>query len=50
MFEQVGHKIEDVCPDDMTRDTVATEAGYTTITPLMTTRTNLELFKKFKNL
>jgi 5'-nucleotidase len=50
MFEQVGHKIEDVCPDDMTRDTVATEAGYTTITPLMTTRTNLELFEKFKNL
>ena len=50
IFEQRGHKIDDVCPSDMTRDTVATEAGYTTITPLLTTRTNLEVFEKFKNL
>ena len=50
IFEQRGHKIDDVCPDDMTRDTVATETGYTTITPLLTTRTNLEVFEKFKNL
>ena len=50
IFEQRGHKIDDVKPDDMTRDTVATEAGYTTITPLLTTRTNMEVFEKFKNL
>ena len=50
IFEQRGHKIDDVCPDDMTRDTVATEAGYITITPLLTTRTNLDVFNKFKNL
>ena len=50
IFEQRGHKIEDVCPQDMTRDTVATEAGYTTITPLLTTRTNMEVFEKFKSL
>ena len=50
IFEQQGHKIDDVCPQDMTRDTVATEAGYTTITPLLTTRTNMEVFEKFKSL
>ena len=50
IFEQRGHKIDDICPDDMTRDTVATEAGYITITPLLTTRTNLDVFNKFKNL
>lgn len=50
IFEQRGHKIDDVCPLDMARDTVATEAGYATITPLLTTRTNLEVFEKFKNL
>ena len=50
IFEQRGHKIDDVCPSDLTRDTVATEAGYITITPLLTTRTNMEVFEKFKNL
>lgn len=50
IFEQRGHKIEDVCPEDMSRDTVATEAGYITITPLMTTRTNMKVFEKLKNL
>ena len=50
IFEQRGHKIDDVCPQDMTRDTVATESGYTTITPLLTTRTNMEVFEKFKSL
>jgi 5'-nucleotidase len=50
IFEQRGHKIEDVCPEDMSRDTVATEAGYITITPLMTTRTNMDVFEKLKNL
>ena len=50
MYEQVGHKIDDICPEDMTRDTVATEAGYTTITPLVTTRTDIKTFEMFKNL
>jgi 5'-nucleotidase len=50
MYEQVGHKIDDECPEDMTRDTVATEAGYTTITPLVTTRTDMAVFERFRNL
>ena len=50
MFEQHGHKIEDEDPLDMSRDTVATEAGYITITPLLTTRTNLDVFEKFKHI
>lgn len=50
MYEQVGHKIDDIFPEDMTRDTVATEAGYTTITPLVTTRTDMAVFERFKSL
>lgn len=46
MYMQMGHKLPDVCPEDMTRDTVATEAGYVTITPLLSTRTNMEVFEK----
>ena len=44
MYVQVGHKIEDVCPDDIKRDTVAIHKGYISVTPLLTTRTNMELF------
>ena len=46
MYMQMGHKLPDVCPEDMTRDTVATEAGYITITPLLCTRTNMDVFNK----
>ncbi|MBQ8529353.1 MAG: 5'/3'-nucleotidase SurE [Clostridia bacterium] len=46
MYMQMGGKIPDVSPEDMTRDTVATEAGYITITPLLCTRTNMEAYEK----
>ena len=45
MYLQVGHKIEDVCPDDIKRDTVAIHKGYISVTPLLHYRTNMELFK-----
>lgn len=45
MYLQVGCKIEDVCPDDIKRDTVAIHKGYISVTPLLATRTNVELFK-----
>ena len=44
MYVQVGHKIEDVCPDDIKRDTVAIHKGYISVTPLLSYRTNMELF------
>ena len=46
MYIQVGHKIDDVCPDDIKRDTVAIHKGYISITPLLSSRTNMELFDK----
>ena len=44
MYLQVGCKIDDVCPDDIKRDTVAIHKGYISVTPLMATRTNMSLF------
>ena len=46
MYIQVGHKIDDVCPDDIKRDTVAIHKGYISITPLLSSRTNMEFFDK----
>lgn len=43
MYEQVGAKIDDICPDDIKRDTVAIHTGYISITPLLSTRTNMEV-------
>ena len=43
MYLQVGSKIEDVCPDDLKRDTVAIHKGYISITPMLHLRTNMEL-------
>ena len=43
MYLQVGSRIEDVCPDDLKRDTVAIHKGYISITPLIHMRTNMEL-------
>ena len=48
MYLQVGEIIPDVCPEDMDRDTVAVHAGYITVTPLMATRTNMQVFEKYK--
>ena len=43
MYVQVGHKIDDVCPDDIKRDTVAIHKGYISVTPLLTYRTNMDV-------
>ena len=48
-YLQMGRKLPDVEPDDQTRDTVSVEAGYISITPLMATRTNMELFHALNN-
>ena len=45
MYLQVGCKIDDVCPDDVKRDTVAIHKGYISVTPLLSYRTNMELFR-----
>ena len=48
MFRQVGDIIPDACPNDLDRDTVAVHAGYISITPLLATRTNMQVFEKFR--
>ena len=48
MYRQDGDIIPDVCPDDLNRDTVAVCSGYISITPLLATRTNMEVFEKYK--
>lgn len=46
MYIQTGERIDDEFPNDLTRDTVAIENGYVTLTPLTLNRTNLEAFNK----
>ena len=48
MYLQTGCLIPDVSPDDETLDTVMTEKGYITLTPMLTTRTNLSVFEDLK--
>ena len=48
LYKIVGEPKEDEMPEDMDRDTVALHKGYITITPLLTSRTNMEVFRKFK--
>lgn len=48
MYVQSGAPVPDVCPDDLNRDTVAVESGYISITPLLCTRTNMDVFKKYQ--
>ena len=43
MYVQIGSRIEDVCPDDIKRDTVAIHKGYISVTPLLSLRTNMSL-------
>lgn len=50
LYLQEGDQIPDVCPDDLNRDTVALEAGYISITPLLTTRTDMSAFAKLKSM
>ena len=49
-YLQEGDQIPDVCPDDFNRDTVTMEAGYISVTPLLTTRTNMAAFENLKKL
>ena len=48
MYIQLGEPIADICNDDLDRDTVATNNGYISITPLLSTRTNMEVFQKYR--
>ena len=46
MYIQTGERIPDEHPDDVTRDTVAMEQEYISITPLDLSRTEMNVFKK----
>lgn len=48
MYLQDGDQIPDACPDDINRDTVALEAGYISVTPLLSTRTDMSAFAELK--
>ena len=48
MYIQIGDIVADECPDDLDRDTVALHKGYITVTPLMASRTNMDVFRKFQ--
>ncbi len=48
MYRQVGELIPDEHPTDMDRDTVALHNGYITVTPLLETRTNMQVFEKYR--
>lgn len=49
MYMQEGEPIEDEVPDDIHRDTVAVQKGYISITPLLASRTNMEVFRKYSD-
>lgn len=48
IYVQEGEPIPDICPDDCDRDTVAIFKGYISITPLLTTRTDMKVFEKYR--
>ena len=48
MYMPAGVPIEDVCPDDLDRDTVAIHKGYISVTPLISTRTNMQVVEEFR--
>lgn len=48
IYIQVGGYVPDTHPDDLDRDTVAIHKNLISITPLLFTRTNMEIFNKFK--
>ncbi len=50
MYRQVGEMIPDEHPEDLDRDTVALHNGYITVTPLMESRTNMQIFEKFRTI
>lgn len=48
MYMQDGDPIPDEFPNDLNRDTVAVKNGYISITPLVTSRTDMRIFEKYK--
>ncbi len=48
LYRQVGELIPDRHPEDTDRDTVALHNGYITVTPLMESRTNMQVFEKYR--
>ncbi len=48
IYVQEGEPIPDVCPEDMDRDTVALVNGYISVTPLLATRTDMNVFEKYR--
>lgn len=48
MYLQNGDPIPDEFPEEINRDTVAIHSGYISVTPLLTTRTNMTVFEKYK--
>lgn len=45
LYLQDGEPLQDECPDDLNRDTVALHKGYITVTPLIETRTCMDVFR-----
>ncbi len=50
VFVQMGSMIPDTNPDDPSRDTNALLANFISVTPLSTTRTDMRVFEKFKDI
>ncbi len=48
MYHQEGEPVPDVCPDDLNRDTVAILNKTISVTPLIATRTDMQVFEKYK--
>ena len=48
MYIQTGERVDDECPADLSRDTVALEAGYITLTPLTLNRTDFSALEKIE--
>lgn len=49
MYLQKGERIPDESPEDLSRDTVATENGYISITPITLSRLSTYAFRKLKD-
>lgn len=50
IYVQVGAQIPDTHPDDLDRDTVAIHSGYISVTPLLATRTDMDIYNRFKEI
>ncbi len=50
MYIQTGERIPEEHPEDKTKDTVALDEGYVSVTPVTLNRTALDAFEKLKNI